>query len=297
MTGTVYTVPPIPPDPKDTTWVPAGALTLGVEWRQLDDAELAANYRGDAMAEIQTALGGGTVEDHGVSIHVSGAQDGHEYLRFDLFEQDPHYHYIEPSGERQTIVQYDRDAMGEMLPWALDQLRHRLAQMLERAGGGALCAKLDGASLELGIAQVEKLARAAQASLRRSPLEPTVFSFEKIDWERPGQTRGAPRTPEALVRAAQQSGARRKRIARGEAGFFMNHSEMPAGFRVPPHTHDHAELMVVLAGGCRFDDGLAELGPSDAIVIHANTRYGFTCGLQGMKFLTIRTGEASVDLT
>ena len=53
---------------------------------------------------------------------------------------------------------------------------------------------------------------------------------------------------------------------------------------------------MILAGGCRFDDGLADLGPDDSIVIEANTRYGFTCGDEGMEFLTIRTGEASVEL-
>jgi len=45
-----------------------------------------------------------------------------------------------------------------------------------------------------------------------------------------------------------------------------------------------------------FDEGLAELGPHDAIVIRANTRYDFMCGAEGMRFLTIRSGEARVDL-
>ena len=58
MTGTVYTVPPIPPDAKDTTWVGAGAISIGVEYRILDDAELAANYEGEQMEEIQDALAG-----------------------------------------------------------------------------------------------------------------------------------------------------------------------------------------------------------------------------------------------
>ena len=34
-------------------------LTIGVEWRALDDAELAANYRGDAMEEMETMGGPG----------------------------------------------------------------------------------------------------------------------------------------------------------------------------------------------------------------------------------------------
>lgn len=166
MTGIVYTVAPIPPDPEHTTWVEAGALRIGVEYRVLDDAELESNYEGRDMQEIRAAQGDRTIQDNGVSIHVAGAQDGHEYLRFDMFEQDPHYHYIEPSGERQTVVQFDRVAMGEMLPWTLGQLRHRLPQMLERAGGEGLVPKLDGTRLEAGIAKVEQLARAAQRDLR-----------------------------------------------------------------------------------------------------------------------------------
>ena len=167
MTGTVYTVPPIPPDPEHTTWVPAGGLSIGVEYRLLDEAGIAANYEGRELAEIRAAVKDRVIQDNGVSIHVAGAHDGHEYLRFDLFEQDPHYHYIEPSGERQTIVQYDRVALGDMLPWALHQLRHRLPQMLERAGGAELLAKLDRAEIDSGLVRVEELARRAERELAR----------------------------------------------------------------------------------------------------------------------------------
>jgi quercetin dioxygenase-like cupin family protein len=126
--------------------------------------------------------------------------------------------------------------------------------------------------------------------------KPTVLIYDQIEWDnvlrnaRPGTE-----PPKALVAQAKKSGARRKKLARGEAGFFMNRSVLPAGFRVPPHSHDHSELMVVLYGGCAFDDGLAELGPDDSIVIHSEFRYGFTCGPDGMEFLTIRMGEARMS--
>ncbi len=77
------------------------------------------------------------------------------------------------------------------------------------------------------------------------------------------------------------------------AGLF---SVLPAGFRVPPHAHGHDELMIVLKGGCRFDDGVADLGPDDSIVIRASYRYGFTCGPEGMEFLTIRTADAGMSV-
>ena len=165
MTGTVYHVPPIPPDAEHTRYVDAGAISIGVEYRLLDDAELAANYEGEQMEEIQDALGGEAVEDTGVSLHVVGRDDGHEYLRFDLFEQEPHYHYIDRSGETQRIVDYDRVALGPMLPWALEQIRSRLPEMLEHAGGQALLPKLDGGRIDASLVEVEKLAQEAEAAL------------------------------------------------------------------------------------------------------------------------------------
>jgi len=171
MTGTVYTVPPIPPDPEHTTYVDAGAIKLGVEFRLLDEAELEANYEGAAMDEIKDALDGNAVEDNGVSIHVVGASDGHEYLRFDMFEQEPHYHYIEPSGASQRIVDFDRVAHGEMLPWTLEQIRSRLPAMLAHAGGAALVSELEEARIAAVLPEVEKLARDAQRALdaQRAP--------------------------------------------------------------------------------------------------------------------------------
>ncbi|MGH0033892.1 MAG: DUF7700 domain-containing protein [Myxococcota bacterium] len=167
MTGTVYTVPPIPLDPAHTTYVEAGAIRIGVEYRLLDEAELEANYEGEAMDEIQEALDGAAVQDNGVSLHVIGVEDGHEYLRFDLFEQEPHYHYIDRSGESQTIIDFDRVAHGPMLPWALGQLRERLVPMLEHAGGGALVPRIDADRVAESLVEVEKLAREAEAALAR----------------------------------------------------------------------------------------------------------------------------------
>ncbi len=127
--------------------------------------------------------------------------------------------------------------------------------------------------------------------------EPTVLIYDEIEWDdvlRTAKPGTAP--PRELVEQAKKTGARRKKLAKGEGGFFMNRSVLPAGFRVPPHHHNHDELMVVLEGGCSFDDGLADLGPNDSIVIRASYRYGFTCGPEGMEFLTIRTAEAGISV-
>ena len=126
--------------------------------------------------------------------------------------------------------------------------------------------------------------------------DPTVLIYDDIDWDNLLAPPVGKAPPKELVEQAKKQGARRKKLSRGEAGFFMNRSVLPAGFRVPPHTHDHDELMIVLHGGCQFDDGLADLGVDDSIVIRANYRYGLTCGPEGIEFLTIRTGEAAVTL-
>jgi quercetin dioxygenase-like cupin family protein len=126
-----------------------------------------------------------------------------------------------------------------------------------------------------------------------------LFRYADIDWDKPLET-SAPGAapPEEMVREAERLGARRKRLARGEGGFFLNRSVLPPGYAIPSHSHDHSELLVVLAGGCTVEGGDgdgAELRADDAIVIRANHEYGFRCGDEGMEFLTIRTGEASTD--
>jgi quercetin dioxygenase-like cupin family protein len=115
--------------------------------------------------------------------------------------------------------------------------------------------------------------------------------YDQIDWAVEDAS-----APAKLVALARETGARRKRMATGQAGFFMNHSEMPAGFTVPTHTHDHDEMLVIMEGGCEILDGGPTLGANDAVVIQANHAYGFTCGPDGMKFITIRNAEAATAL-
>jgi quercetin dioxygenase-like cupin family protein len=128
----------------------------------------------------------------------------------------------------------------------------------------------------------------------------TLFHYVDIDWDSPLKS-AAPgtRPPEELVRQAEGTGARRKKVASGEGGFFMNRSVLPPGFEIPPHTHDHAELLVVLRGGCEVlgSDPPVRLSEDDSIIVEARHEYGFLCGDKGMEFLTIRTGEASIDLS
>lgn len=129
------------------------------------------------------------------------------------------------------------------------------------------------------------------------PQPAKILTWSALDWDKPLET-SAPGTapPKALVEQAEKVGARRKKIVRGEGGFHMNRSQLPAGYRVPPHHHNHDEMLVILAGGCVFDDDFGEAGANDTVVIPAKNRYGFTCGPDGMEFLTIRLGEATTEL-
>ncbi|MGI9603632.1 MAG: cupin domain-containing protein [Acidimicrobiales bacterium] len=102
----------------------------------------------------------------------------------------------------------------------------------------------------------------------------------------------APPELRELAEQATAIGARRAQVTTGAIGFHTQLSELPAGFDVPPHTHSAAELMVVLAGGCRVADGPA-LVAGDVAEIPAHSEYGFTVGDDGMRFLVIRP-EASV---
>jgi hypothetical protein len=85
----------------------------------------------------------------------------------------------------------------------------------------------------------------------------TILRFDETPWNDPSKPSSA---PAELVRKAQSAGAR-------------------------------DEVLFVLHGGCTLDDG-TRIGEGDAVVVHADQAYGFTCGAQGMEFLTIRTGEA-----
>jgi hypothetical protein len=170
--GKVYAIPPQPHSERDTRMVSAGAVTFGVEYRDLDPESLRATYAGnDAhLAELEETSPEGGFTDEGVSIHVFDGDDGWEYLRFDVFEGEPHYHYVHrvpPGGEVvNNVIDFDEVAHGEMLPWVLDRLRARLPEMLRNAGGADLAERVDRTDLASAVAEVAVLAESAQAQVR-----------------------------------------------------------------------------------------------------------------------------------
>jgi len=135
---TRYDKMPIPAIDAHTRYFESGRLRIGVEYRVLDDAVAAA-----ARLHLEAATGVETgklteIDDRGVSLHVYVQGDGGwcEHLRFDCFEEEPHYHYVSWAARSNEVLHVDPFAVGDPLGWALECLRTRLPQMLRRAEPG-----------------------------------------------------------------------------------------------------------------------------------------------------------------
>jgi hypothetical protein len=159
---TRYSVMPVPPVEANTEYFDAGPLRIGVEYRLVNDAIAAAQTL--ARARGQDAPPQRVPEDRGVSIHVFAVRDGQasEHLRFDCFEEDPHYHYVSHARRSNELLHLDPVADGDPVAWALERLRTRLPQMLERAGAGDVVAQIDAGALEAILPRIAEAAYRAR---------------------------------------------------------------------------------------------------------------------------------------
>jgi hypothetical protein len=167
LIGKVYGIPPQPPVADDNHLIPAGVLTFGVEYRNVDPESLRATYAGndEQLAELEERSPDGGFYDSGVSIHVSGTDDGHEYLRFDVFDDEPHYHYVHRTDDGSIcnqVIDFDSTAHGDMLTWVIGCLRTRLPEMLRAAGGAQVASGLDANTMTSAIDAVADEARRAR---------------------------------------------------------------------------------------------------------------------------------------
>jgi hypothetical protein len=158
--GNHYKLPPQPPVLADTTFVDASAIKIGVEYRELDSEGFQEIYRGTEY-EALALESDPQVDLAGVSLHVYDAQADVEYLRFDCFEGDSHYHYIHewttPDDVDNHVVHWDEVANGPMLPWAFERIRTRLPEMLAEAGAEHLSDKVDAQAISRAVDQVEEI--------------------------------------------------------------------------------------------------------------------------------------------
>ncbi len=129
-------------DPAKTTYIPAGILTFGVEYRHLQN-------------------------DRGICIHVFGELDDQEeeLLRFDCFERTPHYHYAWSTNDQ--YVALDTAADGDPLQWTLACLRQRLPAMLIRAGASDLARTFDQRDIDAALPKVIGWAETLQTQERQ----------------------------------------------------------------------------------------------------------------------------------
>src|SRR3954451_5393647 len=104
--GNRYDRLPIPMVEDHCIPVDAGAVQLGIESRRLTNAIVEETYQGEIA-------GGIPFDDGGATLHVLGSDDGLEHLRFDCFEDEPHYHYIDQGAVRNTVVRIDELAVGD----------------------------------------------------------------------------------------------------------------------------------------------------------------------------------------
>jgi hypothetical protein len=162
LVGAVVDYEPIPPIPENTRMIDAGAVSFGLEHRVINGNVAIEHYGADKFEAMREASKGVvellTEDDTGVSIHVFG-DDGLEYLRFDCFGDEPHYHYMMPHESWQRIVPFDDLAHGDILAWTLGVLRSdRLAAMLRESGASACVDRLDAPRLAGVLGEVEQLA-------------------------------------------------------------------------------------------------------------------------------------------
>jgi hypothetical protein len=154
---TRYEVLPIPARMDHTQIYSAGPIQFGVEYRLLNEALIAEEFGDDARAKFGNdtpAHLADQIDEDGVSIHVFDQSGSREVLRFDCFDDYPHYHYIDTDVGHQTVHDYDAVAHGPMHEWVIDCLTHRLPEMLVEAGAGELAQGIDSRTLEAVLPDV-----------------------------------------------------------------------------------------------------------------------------------------------
>src|SRR5688500_14393132 len=118
--------------------------------------------------------------------------------------------------------------------------------------------------------------------------EVTFNHFDTVPWVDETKKKAV---PAEVIADAAKAGARRKIVAEGETGIYLQYSDLPACFRIDAHAHSHDEVITLISGSCTVDGG-TPMGASDTVCIKGGTVYGFTAGPEGMVFLTIRAADS-----
>lgn len=152
---------PIPVNERHVEWFDAGPVTFAVETRVL----------GAAMGGAVT--GGG-------SIHLFSGDRARELVRFDCFDSEPHYHYLDHKANLNTVWGFDEGVNGPMPAWVLWAVRNNLPGMLRSAGEGELAQRVEADGFDTAVlARVEQAVADAQ---NRCEDDDAALVEEGIDW-------------------------------------------------------------------------------------------------------------------
>jgi len=117
--------------------------------------------------------------DRGPSLRIYGDVEGKavQLLRFDCFENQPHFHYA-PEGKNNQL-RMDKTKVDDPIAWTMDHLQGNMTSLIRLAGYRALADQLDEAELTAALPIIDKALRdsipAAMPELQASGL---CFSVE-----------------------------------------------------------------------------------------------------------------------
>ncbi|HEX4529532.1 MAG TPA: hypothetical protein VIA11_08940 [Acidimicrobiia bacterium] len=150
--GNRYDRLPIPMITEHCIPVDAGAVQLVVESRVLTNDIIQDTFEGAVAADVP-------FDDFGATLHVCGTADGLEHLRFDCFEHEPHYHYLDQGAVTNTVVRIDELAVGDPVEFSLACVEHHLPDMLRHCGVGDLADEVAGRpeAVDAAVAEVRAL--------------------------------------------------------------------------------------------------------------------------------------------
>ncbi len=134
--------------------------------------EIALCYRGDIM------------NDQGLCVQVYSEIEGKdtEILRFDCFDQAPHYHYGPDNHNVRLFM--DKTTAGNPFGWTMNNLRKNLPEMVRRAGYSELADNLEATPLsEETLNETEATGREMANSQRRTVhhMMPEMLEGDKVE--------------------------------------------------------------------------------------------------------------------
>lgn len=134
--------------------------------------EFAMSYRQEIM------------DDQGLCLQVYADIDGQdtEILRFDCFDQSPHYHYGPENHNIRLFM--DKTTAGNPLGWTIGNLRHKLPAMVRRSGYDALADKLEAHPVDAAkLDELEATSRQMANGQRRTVhhLMPEMLDGDKVE--------------------------------------------------------------------------------------------------------------------